>query len=87
MYLEMESYQLSWEKDLRSAREINNQNKFDLIILDLGLPDGFGMNLCKELREAGASIPIIMLTAQADEESVGLGTFRRRQRLYSQTLR
>ena len=70
MNLEMESYQIAWAKDLRSARELNGQNKFDLVVLDLGLPDGNGMSLCKELREAGSRLPIIMLTAQADEESV-----------------
>jgi DNA-binding response OmpR family regulator len=73
MNLEMESYQISWARDLRSARESNQQNKFDLIVLDLGLPDGNGMSLCKELRESGSRLPIIMLTAQADEESVVSG--------------
>lgn len=73
MNLEMEQYQISWAKDLRSAREFNGQNKFDLVVLDLGLPDGNGMSFCKELREAGSRLPIIMLTAQADEESVVTG--------------
>lgn len=51
-----------------SARSINEgkrlleQQEADLIILDLGLPDGNGMDLCKEIR-AHSHIPIIMLTA------------------------
>ncbi len=74
--LEMEKYTVAWAKDLRTARDRNQQDKFDLIILDLGLPDGSGLSLCKELREAGSRLPIIILTAQADEDSVvaGLGT-------------
>src|ERR1700722_11797176 len=73
MNLEMEKYQVSWAKDLRSAREFNGQNKVDLVLLDLGLPDGSGMSFCKELRESGSRLPIIMLTAQADEDSVVSG--------------
>ena len=38
MNLEMESYQISWARDLQSARDMNNQNKYDLVVLDLGLP-------------------------------------------------
>lgn len=73
--LEMEKYQVSWSRDLRTAREMNESNKFDLVILDLGLPDGTGLSFCKDLRAAGSRLPIIMLTAQSDEDSVvsGLG--------------
>ncbi len=39
------------------------QNEFDIVILDLGLPDGDGMALCKIIREK-SNIPIIMLTAR-----------------------
>lgn len=47
------------------------QNKPDLLILDLGLPDGNGLDLCKEIRTF-SRIPIIMLTAcdlETDEVS------------------
>src|SRR5580698_114337 len=73
MNLEMEKYDVHWARDLRSARELNDRSKFDLVVLDLGLPDGNGMNLCKEMRASGAHLPIIMLTAQADEDSVVSG--------------
>lgn len=36
---------------------------FDIVILDLGLPDGDGMKLCKSIREQ-SSVPVIMLTAR-----------------------
>ena len=35
----------------------------DLIVLDLRLPDGFGLALCRELRTTGSRIPILLLTA------------------------
>lgn len=44
-------------------------NKYNLIILDLNLPDGDGIEICKELREKGVVTPILMLTARIDLES------------------
>jgi two-component system catabolic regulation response regulator CreB len=42
------------------------EDRFDLIILDIGLPDINGMELCKTIRESH-TLPIIFLTARADE--------------------
>jgi DNA-binding response OmpR family regulator len=45
---------------------------YDALILDLGLPDGDGVKLLRELRTAGNSIPILVLTARdAVEDRVG----------------
>jgi DNA-binding response OmpR family regulator len=41
--------------------------EFDLVLLDLMLPDGDGRDLARELRAAGSEIPIIMLTARGTE--------------------
>ncbi len=38
----------------------------DLLLLDLGLPDGDGLQLCRELRAAGDSTPVIVLTARGE---------------------
>jgi len=43
-----------------------SREKMDLIILDIGLPDINGLELCKEIRKTH-TIPIIFLTARADE--------------------
>jgi len=47
---------------------------YDLILLDLGLPDGDGMNLVRKLRQANDSIPILILTARGglNDRLIGL---------------
>ena len=55
---------------ISDAREAYKNNTFDLIILDVGLPDGNGFAFCKEIRGNGDNIPIIFLTsfsAEVDE--------------------
>jgi DNA-binding response OmpR family regulator len=71
--LEYEGYQVTWARDLRSAQRENGERQFDLTLLDLGLPDGNGITFCTQVREGGSRMPIIMLTAQSDEESVVKG--------------
>ena len=52
---------------ISDAREAYKNNTFDLIILDVGLPDGNGFDFCKEIRGNGDNIPIIFLTARSNE--------------------
>ena len=46
---------------------------FDVIILDLGLPDMDGRDVCRTMREAGVRSPIIMLTAADSEDDTVTG--------------
>jgi DNA-binding response OmpR family regulator len=39
-------------------------NPYDAVILDLGLPDGDGLSLLKQMRTAGNSVPVLVLTAR-----------------------
>ena len=52
---------------ISDAREAYKNNTFDLIILDVGLPDGLGFDFCEEIRGNGDNIPIIFLTSLSDE--------------------
>ena len=45
------------------AIKLFNKNHYDLIILDIGLPDISGLNVCEHIRKSNQSIPILMLTA------------------------
>lgn len=40
------------------------ENHYDVAILDLGLPDGDGIEVCHRLRERGQATPVLMLTAR-----------------------
>ena len=54
---------------IETFREIDLRDP-DLIILDIRLPDGNGIEICCTLRERGFAKPIIMLTAKGDEEDI-----------------
>ena len=47
--------------------------RYDAIILDVGLPDGDGRDLCAKLRRAGVKVPIIILTGSDEESDVVRG--------------
>ena len=47
--------------------ELAKEIKFDLYILDVRLPDGTGVELCKQLRELDSRIPILYYSAYGDE--------------------
>ena len=57
---------------LKEARE-HLQEDFDLLVLDLWLPDGDGLDLCRELRFAGNTIPVLILTARAEPDEIVRG--------------
>ncbi|GHB08835.1 response regulator [Modicisalibacter luteus] len=59
---------------LGEARAALAHSLFDLIVLDLGLPDGNGLSLLAELRERGDATPVMILTARdgVDERVRGL---------------
>lgn len=68
---ERDGYHTISAGSIKDGKRMLEQHKTDLIILDLGLPDGNGMDLCKEIR-VYSKIPIIMLTAcdlETDEVS------------------
>lgn len=47
--------------------------RFDLLILDVGLPDGDGRDFCQKLRQKGVKLPIIILTGSDDDNDVVRG--------------
>ena len=55
---------VDWMKRLDDAREALATVAYELVLLDLNLPDGRGLDLLRELRRQGGDAPVIILTAQ-----------------------
>ena len=58
---------------LAEAEEILARERFSLLILDVNLPDGSGLELLKQLRQRGDSVPVILLTANDLELDIVAG--------------
>jgi len=72
-WLDREGYSVCCVSDTTRAMEVVREKDFDLIILDVILPDGNGVSLCTGWRSAGLTIPILFLTACDDEVQIVRG--------------
>ncbi len=70
--LKQEGFETTVCYDAGSAGETIGRNQFDLVILDITLPDGSGFDLCKKVRAKGDT-PVIFLTACDEEVHVVMG--------------
>lgn len=70
--LEGEGYRPFWYKTARDGRDHLPGNA-DLVLLDLNLPDGDGLELCRQVHQLDPGLPIVMLTARGSETDVVLG--------------
>ena len=70
--LEQEGFNIDISKDLESGRNNINEKNYDIILLDVMLPDGNGYDFCKEIRKI-KDTPIIFLTACDDEVNIVMG--------------
>ncbi len=62
--LGQEDYTVDWFRDARSAEAVLKSEHYDLMILDLGLPDKSGLEVLKQLRAQGNDLPVLILTAR-----------------------
>ena len=67
-----ENYELDIARTIREADKLLAQKKFDLLILDVSLPDGSGFEICKKVRQT-SNVPIIFLTASDEEINIIMG--------------
>ncbi len=72
-HLEQLGYETSHTPLAREGMALGKTQEFQMIILDLMLPDGDGMDICRQLRQDKVNTPIIILTAKKDEIDVVLG--------------
>ncbi|MGO3602523.1 MAG: response regulator transcription factor [Enterococcus malodoratus] len=70
--LQAEGFVVTHAANMNDAFAKVRENKFDLALVDVSLPDGNGFTVCTEIK-ALQEIPVIFLTASADESSVVTG--------------
>lgn len=70
--LETEDFECMCAASVASGEEALKKSEFDLVLLDVGLPDGTGYDLCKLIKKQ-SDTPIIFLTACDDEVNVVMG--------------
>ena len=71
--LEFEGYQVDFAENGREGLEKILNNSYDLILLDVMMPEMSGFDVCKKAREKGIIAPIILLTAKGEEIDKVLG--------------
>ncbi len=71
--LETSGYLVDNARTVKQALALYKNNQYDLLLLDVTLPDGTGFDICREVRNA-STIPIIFLTASDQEISIVRGS-------------
>lgn len=66
-------FEISVAFDGSTGIKLVDENDFDLIILDIMLPDINGLEVCKEIRKKNKTVPILFLTALDSSENIVLG--------------
>ena len=71
--LALEGYNVTVVGDGEAATAAVTSSPFDLVILDVMLPGKDGFDVCREMRRAGLTMPVIMLTAKTQESDKVMG--------------
>ena len=70
--LKKQGFELGVARTLKEADNLWTDGKYDLLILDVSLPDGTGFEFCKKVRQV-SKVPIIFLTAADEEVDIIMG--------------
>jgi len=65
-YLERAGFTVTWAIDARAGKAVMHEGGIDLAVLDLGLPDGSGLDLLRALRST-SRLPVIVVTGRGEE--------------------
>ena len=67
-----QGFELAVVRQYKEANELWGEVKYDLLVLDVSLPDGTGYEFCKKVRQV-SKVPIIFLTASDEEMNIIMG--------------
>ena len=70
--LHKQGYELEIARTIREADAAWGNGKYDLLILDVTLPDGSGFEICEKVRRT-STVPIVFLTASDEEVNIIMG--------------
>lgn len=70
--LKKQGFNLDIARTVKEAEALFTDGKYDLLILDLSLPDGSGFEVCKKVRQV-SKVPIVFLTASDEEVNIVMG--------------
>src|SRR6267142_149661 len=66
-YLTTQEFRVSLASDLKSFRRVVATSAINLAVVDVMLPDGSGLEMCRDLRAQKSNLPIILLTALTED--------------------
>lgn len=70
--LEKQGFETEVARTVKEAAALWGDGRYDLLILDLSLPDGSGFEICKKVRQT-SKVPIVFLTASDEEVNIVMG--------------
>ena len=68
--LTADGHAVQWAGDVATGLKLAAAQKFDLLLSDVGLPDGTGVDLMRTLRQGGSTLPGIVLSGYGQDEDV-----------------
>ncbi len=71
--LRFEGFQVEVSGSGREALQVATRGRYDLVMLDVMMPDLEGTEVCRRLRESGVAVPVVFLTARDSTEDKVLG--------------
>ncbi|GED71701.1 DNA-binding response regulator [Brevibacillus reuszeri] len=73
LYLEANQFDVWEAESIQQAFMSLDEKQPDLIVLDILLPDGSGLELCQTLRDSGSEVPVLFLSCKDDSEDMITG--------------
>ena len=70
--IKKQGYEIDVARTMLEADDLWTEGKYDLVILDVSLPDGSGFEFCRKIRRT-SKIPIMFLTAADEETDIIMG--------------